>query len=158
MEGNLTICSLSYAWPSGGHPTHGPWLQEPCEGFANTDFLARSLLLGHKCLYQHKMNEDWNPKTQSREEGILVRRSPEEERSFQRALKGLQWLYLHAETYGVILQEVPEDAPTPTPYWRRRWPLMESMGLGLSQQTSMIGWGGKANPSPGPPVALTIAA
>ena len=46
MEGNLTICSLSYAWQSGGHPTHGPWLQEPCEGFANTDFLARSLLLG----------------------------------------------------------------------------------------------------------------
>ena len=35
---------------------------------------------------------------------------------------------------------------------------MESMGLGLSQLTSMIGWDGKKNPSQGPPVALTIAA
>ena len=38
MEGNLTICSLSYAWPSGGHPTHGPWLQEPCEGLRTMTF------------------------------------------------------------------------------------------------------------------------
>ena len=66
------------------------------------------------------MNEDWDPKTQSREEGILVRRSPEEERSFQRAFKGLQWLYLHAETYGVILQEVPEDAPQSHPVLEAR--------------------------------------
>ena len=46
MEGSLTICSLPYAWQSGGHPDPRALVAGALRGFANTDFLARSLFLG----------------------------------------------------------------------------------------------------------------
>lgn len=155
---DFEIHALSYAWQSAAHPDPRGLVAAALGGFAKSlRGNRKAFFWDHKCLYQHKLKDDWDPKAQPFEDAVLARRSPMEERNFRRALGGMQWIYFHTTTYGIILPEVPTDARNPTAYWTRGWPLMESMGLGLSSQTNMIGWDGQVNTTAAPPVALTVA-
>jgi len=62
----------------------------------------------------------------------LENRSAADQSTFGLGLDTLPALYAHNDTWGVIVDDIPVEAPNPTPYDRRGWPLFESSCLSLS--------------------------
>jgi len=93
----------------------------------------------HKSLFQKEMKAEYNPKLgHSCEDHIIRNRSEKQQVSLQRALSGMQALYFHQSTMGLMFKAVPTDASNSTPYDARGWPLLESSALALSGKLQLL--------------------
>lgn len=86
----------------------------------------------HKSLHQHLFRPEFDGK--NFEANLKRGRTKDENKYFKRAMGGMQCIYFHAKADALIIEDVAPRAKNDTPYGKRGWTAMESIGICLSMR------------------------
>jgi hypothetical protein len=99
--GSRPVVSMSYGWAAPHNPdpkaNYAYCLKEYFKRHGKDTYPGGAALFwDHKSLYQHKIDPAWDGKWDTWEGNLISRRTDAEERTFRRAMRGMQALYFHS--------------------------------------------------------------